>query len=96
MRKSVAPEQIARAILVLRGNRVLLDAELAALTMYLPCAACFRLERGASVSGSDLAAALSAPYQYCDVQGAHVVRAGGDGPETSGFGCDSHIRRLSS
>ncbi len=31
MRKSVAPEQIARAILVLRGHRVLLDAELAAL-----------------------------------------------------------------
>jgi|SRR5271170_3738299 len=31
MRKSVAPEQIAGAILVLRGHRVLLDAELAAL-----------------------------------------------------------------
>jgi hypothetical protein len=31
MRKSVAPEQIASAILVLRGQRVLLDAELAAL-----------------------------------------------------------------
>ena len=31
MRKSVAPEQIASAILVLRGHRVLLDAELAAL-----------------------------------------------------------------
>jgi ATP-dependent Clp protease ATP-binding subunit ClpA len=31
MRKSVAPEQIARAVLVLRGHRVLLDAELAAL-----------------------------------------------------------------
>jgi hypothetical protein len=31
MRKSVAPEQIARAILVLRGHRALLDAELAAL-----------------------------------------------------------------
>src|SRR5271163_1545813 len=31
MRKSVAPEQITRAILVLRGHRVLLDAELAAL-----------------------------------------------------------------
>jgi hypothetical protein len=31
MRKSVAPEQIASAILALRGHRVLLDAELAAL-----------------------------------------------------------------
>jgi hypothetical protein len=31
MRKSIAPEQIAGAILVLRGHRVLLDAELAAL-----------------------------------------------------------------
>jgi hypothetical protein len=31
MRKSDAPEQIANAILVLRGHRVLLDAELAAL-----------------------------------------------------------------
>jgi hypothetical protein len=31
MRKSVAPKQIASAILVLRGHRVLLDAELAAL-----------------------------------------------------------------
>ena len=31
MRKSVAPEQIASAILVLRDHRVLLDAELAAL-----------------------------------------------------------------
>ena len=31
MRKPVAPEQIASAILVLRGQRVLLDAELAAL-----------------------------------------------------------------
>jgi hypothetical protein len=31
MPKSVAPEQIASAILVLRGHRVLLDAELAAL-----------------------------------------------------------------
>jgi hypothetical protein len=31
MRKSIAPEQIASAILVLRGQRVLLDAELAAL-----------------------------------------------------------------
>jgi hypothetical protein len=31
MGKSVAPEQIASAILVLRGHRVLLDAELAAL-----------------------------------------------------------------
>jgi hypothetical protein len=31
MRKSVAPGEIARAILVLRGHRVLLDAELAAL-----------------------------------------------------------------
>jgi hypothetical protein len=31
MRKSVAPEQIASAILVLRGHRVLLDADLAAL-----------------------------------------------------------------
>ncbi len=31
MRKPVAPEQIANAILVLRGQRVLLDAELAAL-----------------------------------------------------------------
>jgi ORF6N domain len=31
MRKSVAPEQIASAILVLRGHRVLLDAEFAAL-----------------------------------------------------------------
>ena len=31
MRKSVAPEQIASAILVLLGHRVLLDAELAAL-----------------------------------------------------------------
>jgi ORF6N domain-containing protein len=31
MRKSVAPEQIAGVILVLRGQRVLLDAELAAL-----------------------------------------------------------------
>jgi ORF6N domain len=31
MRKSVAPDEIARAILVLRGHRVLLDAELAAL-----------------------------------------------------------------
>jgi hypothetical protein len=30
MRKSVAPEQIAGGILVLRGQRVLLDAELAA------------------------------------------------------------------
>ena len=30
MRKSVAPEQIASAILVLPGQRVLLDAELAA------------------------------------------------------------------
>jgi hypothetical protein len=30
MRKSIAPEQIASAILVLRGQRVLLDAELAA------------------------------------------------------------------
>ncbi len=31
MRKPVAPEQIAGAILVLRGHRVVLDAELAAL-----------------------------------------------------------------
>jgi hypothetical protein len=31
MSKSIAPEQIASAILVLRGHRVLLDAELAAL-----------------------------------------------------------------
>jgi hypothetical protein len=31
MRKSVAPEQIARAILVMRGHRVLLDADLASL-----------------------------------------------------------------
>src|SRR5271170_56306 len=31
MRESVAPEQIARAILILRGHRVLLDSELAAL-----------------------------------------------------------------
>jgi hypothetical protein len=31
MRKSAAPQQIARAILVLRGQRVLLDAKLAAL-----------------------------------------------------------------
>ena len=31
MRKSVVPGEIARAILVLRGHRVLLDAELAAL-----------------------------------------------------------------
>src|SRR5271170_1691994 len=31
MRNSVTPEQIASAILVLRGQRVLLDAELAAL-----------------------------------------------------------------
>jgi hypothetical protein len=31
MRKSVAPGEIARAILVFRGHRVLLDAELAAL-----------------------------------------------------------------
>ena len=31
MRKSVAPGEIASAILVLRGHRVLLDAELAAL-----------------------------------------------------------------
>jgi hypothetical protein len=30
MRKSVVPEQIAGGILVLRGKRVLLDAELAA------------------------------------------------------------------
>jgi hypothetical protein len=30
MRKSIAPEQIAGAILMLRGQRVLLDAELAA------------------------------------------------------------------
>ena len=31
MRKSIAPEQIARAILILRGQRVLQDSELAAL-----------------------------------------------------------------
>jgi hypothetical protein len=31
MRKSVAPGEIARAILILRGQRVLLDVELAAL-----------------------------------------------------------------
>jgi hypothetical protein len=31
MRNPVAPEQITSAILVLRGHRVLLDAELAAL-----------------------------------------------------------------
>lgn len=31
MRKSIAPEQIASAILILRGQRVLQDSELAAL-----------------------------------------------------------------
>src|ERR1700732_450497 len=31
MRKSIVPEQIARAILILRGQRVLQDSELAAL-----------------------------------------------------------------
>jgi hypothetical protein len=31
MRKSIAPEQIARAILILRGQRVLQDSELASL-----------------------------------------------------------------
>src|ERR1700722_1184135 len=31
MRKSIAPEQIARAILILRGQQVLQDSELAAL-----------------------------------------------------------------
>jgi ORF6N domain len=31
MRKSIAPEQIARAILILRGQRVLQDSDLAVL-----------------------------------------------------------------
>jgi len=31
MRKSIAPERVVRAILILRGQRVLLDSELAAL-----------------------------------------------------------------
>ena len=31
MRKSIAPEQIARTILILRGQRVVQDSELAAL-----------------------------------------------------------------
>ncbi len=42
MPKSVAPEQIASAILVLRGQRVLLDAELAAGSSE-PVARCGRL-----------------------------------------------------
>jgi hypothetical protein len=62
VRKSVAPEQIASAIIVLRGQRVLLDAELAACC-YEPVARCGRF----------LEASRSAP-QVLAVRGGDPAR----------------------
>jgi hypothetical protein len=87
-----AAQHGARAVIILNAcSRLRIIGKPAARLDSAVCAGA-----GAGVSGSDPAGALAAPYQFCDAQDAQVVRAGGDEPETFGFGCDSHIRRFES
>ena len=70
MRKSVAPGEIARAILVLRGHRVLLDSELAAGSSE-PVARCGRFQE-ASRSASQVFAVRGGDHFFkvaiCDLK----------------------------
>ena len=72
MRKSAAPGEIARAILVLRGHRVLLDAELAALYGVTPSpqragqAQCRALPSGFHIPADPDRDSSSEPVAKCD------------------------------